>query len=413
MLVPTRHLIHVLYNLICVDQVGGSLGGLFAGIVFKRLGHAVRIFERNPTPLLHDQGAGIVAGGDAQAFFGKYDRTHRSIAVPSKLRHYLDKEGHQIHRENTTQQMTSWDLLYHLLRANFDGVKSDYCEVPPSAPSDGSGSYEYGHMVKGIRDGHDGKVEVDFEDRDGNKTSESVDMLIGSDGASSTLRKILLPDVKREYAGYVAWRGTVPEVEVSKSAKDAFIEKFAFYHSEGVQILSYTIPGKYGSLEAGKRLVNYVWYCNYPQDSEEYRELMTDSDGHRHHTTLPAGKMRPEIWDQQKDYARRILPPQFAEIVQKTTQPFIQAITDVLSPRNSFFDGKVLLVGDAVAGFRPHTAASTSQAAFDALMLSELMSGEMDNDQWQEKTMNYARDMQRRGVEMGQRSQFGHHPLSR
>ena len=333
--------------------------------------------------------------------------------MPSKLRHYLDKDGNQIHRENTTQQMTSWDLLYHLLRANFDGVESDYCEVPPPAPSDGSGSYEYGHMVHDVRDGGDGKVEVEFEDRDGKKSSESVDMLIGSDGASSTLRKILLPEVQREYAGYVAWRGTVPEDEVSTAAKEAFVEKFAFYHSEGVQILSYIIPGKNGSLEVGNRLVNYVWYCNYPQYSEEYRELMTDSDGHRHHTTLPVGKMRPEIWDQQKEYAKKILPPQFAEIVKKTKQPFIQAITDVLSPRNSFFEGKVLLIGDAVAGFRPHTAASTSQAAFDALMLDELMRGEIDNDQWQEKTMDYARKMQRRGVEMGQRSQFGHHPLSR
>ena len=373
----------------------------------------MRIFERNPTPLLHDQGAGIVAGGDAQAFFSKYDRTNHPIAVPSKLRHYLDKDGNQIHREYTTQQMTSWDLLYHLLRANFDGVKSDYCEVPPSAPSDGIGAYEYGHMVIDVRDGDDGKVEVEFEDRDGTKTSESADLLIGADGASSTLRKILLPEVQRKYAGYVAWRGTVPEVEVSKAATEAFVEKFAFYHSEGVQILSYTIPGKNGSLEVGKRLVNYVWYCNYPQDSEEYRELMTDSDGHRHHTTLPVGKMRPEIWDQQKAYARRILPPQFAELVEKTKQPFIQAITDVLSPRNSFFDGKVLLVGDAVAGFRPHTAASTSQAAFDALVLDELISGAIDNARWQEKTMDYARHMQRRGVEMGQRSQFGHHPLSR
>ncbi|MCJ1436597.1 hypothetical protein MMC27_005977 [Xylographa pallens] len=396
-----------------VIVVGGSLGGLFAGIVFKRLGHAVRIFERNPTPLLHDQGAGIVAGGDAQAFFSKYDRTHHAIAVPSRLRHYLDQDGNQIHREHTTQQMTSWDLLYHLLRANFDGVQSDYCEVPPPAPSDGSGRYEYGHMVHDVREGHDGKVEVEFEDRDGTKSAESVDMLIGSDGASSTLRKILLPEVKREYAGYVAWRGTVPEDEVSPAATEAFVDKFAFYHSDGVQILSYTIPGKNGSLEVGKRLVNYVWYCNYPQDSDAYNELMTDSDGHRHHTTLPVGKMRREIWDQQKAYAQKILPPQFAEIVAKTKQPFIQAITDVLSPRNSFFAGKVLLIGDAVAGFRPHTAASTSQAAFDALMLDELMRGEMDSEQWQKKTMDYATETQRRGVEMGQRSQFGHHPLSR
>ncbi|MCJ1285815.1 hypothetical protein MMC26_005156 [Xylographa opegraphella] len=396
-----------------VIVVGGSLGGLFAGIVLKRLGHAVRILERNPTPLLHDQGAGIVAGGDAQAFFRKYDRTHRAIAVPSRLRHYLDRDGKRIHREDTAQQMTSWDLLYHLLRANFDGVASEYCEVPPEEGGDGSGSYEYGHVVRDVRDGGKGKVEVEFEDAEGNRSAQSVDLLIGSDGASSTLRQIFLPDVQREYAGYVAWRGTVPEGEVSAAAQEAFVEKFAFYHTDGVQILAYTIPGKNGSLEDGQRLVNYVWYCNYAADSVDYNELMTDADGHGHHTTLPAGKMRREIWERQKGYARRILPPQFAELVEKTRQPFIQAVTDVLAPRNSFLDGKVLLIGDAVAGLRPHTAASTSQAAFDALMLDELMRGEIDHERWQEKTMGYAREMQRRGVEMGQRSQFGHHPLSR
>lgn len=28
------------------------------------------------------------------------------------------------------QKMTSWDLVYNILRANYDGVKSDYCGVP-------------------------------------------------------------------------------------------------------------------------------------------------------------------------------------------------------------------------------------------------------------------------------------------
>ncbi len=66
----------------------------------------------------------------------------------------------------------------------------------------------------------------------------------------------------------------------------------------------------------------------------------------------------------------------------------------------------MLLVGDAVAGFRPYTAASTSQAAFDALKLEKLMQREISKDQWEKETMDYANYMQRRGVEMGQRSQF-------
>jgi hypothetical protein len=43
---------------------------------------------------------------------------------------YLDKCGKFVDEENTKQNMTSWDLSYYLLRADFDGVKSGYCQVP-------------------------------------------------------------------------------------------------------------------------------------------------------------------------------------------------------------------------------------------------------------------------------------------
>lgn len=354
----------------------------------------------------------MVAGGDTQEFFHKHDATSRPIAVTSRLRHYLDLEGNVIHREHSVQKMTSWDLLYYLLRANFDRVESEYCKLPEQLEGEGEARYEYGHTVKGLEDKQD-QVEIAFEDKNGKQGSTSADLLIGADGPSSTIRKILLPEVKRQYAGYVAWRGTIPETDASPAATEAFVEKFAFYHSQGIQILSYTIPGPNGALEPGTRLINWVWYVNYPEDSQDFTDLMTDSNGKRHHNTLPIGSMRDEIWEQQKAYARKNLPPQFAEIVTKTKHPFIQAITDVLSPRNSFFNGKVLLIGDAVAGFRPHTAASTSQAAFDALKLEEWMSGKMSREEWERETMEYARHMQERGVALGERSQFGRHPLAR
>jgi len=187
-------------------QVGGSLGGLFAGIVLKRLGHNVRILERNPTPLLHNQGAGIVAGGESQAFFEKYDRTKTPIAITSPLRHYLDREGKEIHREEHEQKMTSWDLLYYLLRANFDGVQSEYCKVPPKDELEGEASYEYGNTVTGVKDDGRKDVEITFRDNDGQEGTTIADLLIGADGPSSQVRKIFEPTIERTYAGYVAWR---------------------------------------------------------------------------------------------------------------------------------------------------------------------------------------------------------------
>jgi 2-polyprenyl-6-methoxyphenol hydroxylase-like FAD-dependent oxidoreductase len=63
--------------------IGGSLGGLFAAIPLLRLPakHRVRIFERNGRPLLHDQGAGIVAGGPTQQWLERHDLFGRDARV--------------------------------------------------------------------------------------------------------------------------------------------------------------------------------------------------------------------------------------------------------------------------------------------------------------------------------------------
>ena len=171
------------------------------------------------------------------------------------------------------------------------------------------------------------------------------------------------------------------------------------------------IPGQKGTLQKGKRLLNWVWYCNYAE-ATDLRDLMTDVNGKLNTTTLHAGKMRPEVWTQQKEYARQVLPPHFVDLVCETKEPFVQAITDSISQHSIFAQGKVVTVGDAVAGFRPHTAASTTQAARHALLLEKVFKDEMSWMQWQEEVMSYARKLQASGVEMGDRSQFGKHPLA-
>jgi len=407
--------------------VGGSLGGLLVGTALKRLRRNlnIRIFERNPTPLLQDQGAGVVAGPEAQKFFQKNDRTKTPLAVTSRQRIYLDKEGGVMDREDSVQQMTSWDLLYHLLRANFDGVESEYAKVPVEEDDGTTTSYEYGCTVTDIvvpparsqSLDFSQSIKLEIKHASGSTTSTTADLVIAADGPSSAIRSLYFPNVMREYVGYVAWRGTIPEQFMSESAVAVFAEKFAFFHGEGTQILAYLIPGKNGSTEQGQRLVNWVWYCNYAADSTEHTELMTDKDGKRHHITLPPGGIQDRVWTSQKSHAASTLPPQFAEIVQKTEVPFIQAITDVIAPKAVLENGKVLLLGDALAGFRPHTAASTSQAAMNAMTVAEAVERVLDGggmaalEDWEETVVGYAKEMQGHGVMLGQRSQFGEHPL--
>ncbi len=117
---------------------------------------------------------------------------------------------------------------------------------------------------------------------------------------------------------------------------------------------------------------------------------MTDTAGHRHRFTLPVGKMRPEIWAKQVAHGRQVLPAPVADLVSKIRQPFVSSITSVRSPRASYFDGKLLLVGDALCQMRPHFGASTDQAALHALKLEQLLKGEISLNQWEEQIMEYA-----------------------
>lgn len=376
------------------------------------------MLERNPKSVLDNQGAGIVAGGDTLAFFKRYDRCGRELAVSSVRRQYLDRNGDIVHQEDMKQNMTSWDLAYYMLRANVDGLESKYCDVPKT---DG-GSVEikllHGHKVTKLweKEQEGGRLVVEFETSDDKKGSIEANLVIGADGPSSTIRSIFAPDVERKYAGYVALRGTVREDRVTKKTLEAFSERFTFFHCSGIQILAYLIPGENGTLEPGERSINFVYYKNtkprtLADRSAEFRELMTDVDGAYHRITLPPGKINPKSWEKQCNIAREKLPPQFAELVCSTDKPFVQAVTDVISPTNEFLNGRVILIGDALAGFRPHTVASTSQACFDAMILADMIEGKVDRHEWKKQTLGFARTIQARGVSMGERSQHEDLPL--
>lgn len=296
------------------------------------------------------------------------------------------------------------------MRANYDGVENPYCKVPHGKVTDGKTVHLHDRNVTNLKERHDG-LEIFWKSSSGDEGSLKADILIGADGPSSTIRGILAPEVQRVYAGYCALRGTVPESEVSDAAREAFCERFTFFHCRGVQILAYLIPGKDGTVEPGQRLINFVYYTNFPEASPELEEIMTDKNGKRHRITMPPGLTEPKAWEKQRIMARERLPPQFAEIVCATKKPFVQAVTDVLSPTNEYLGGKVIVIGDALAGFRPHTVASTSQAAFDAMVLADYVEGKIPWEQWKKDTLGFARYIQKRGVDMGTRSQFEDLPL--
>lgn len=95
-------------------------------------------------------------------------------------------------------------------------------------------------------------------------------------------------------------------------------------------------------------------------------------DGHTHALSIPPNKIRPEVIQEMRDAARRTLSPQFAEVVAKTSQPFIQAIQDLETPR-MVIATNIVLLGDAAFVARPHVGMGVTKAAGDAFALAEAL----------------------------------------
>lgn len=219
-------------------QVGGSIAGLMHGLVLKRLGHNVRILERSQSDLLHDQGAGVTAMENVLQFLSKHDLSKQPNYVASAQIQFLDRAANIVKIWKVPLSMTSWNTLYYRLRANFDGLPSDY--VPQTGDlrgeRDGKVKYEHGVMVTDLQC-NDEVVTVSFEELNGQTGSLQADLVIAADGPSSTIRKILSPGTSRKYVGYVAWRGTVLECDVSESTKKVFNQNLTYFIHKGATIL--------------------------------------------------------------------------------------------------------------------------------------------------------------------------------
>ena len=139
--------------------------------------------------------------------------------------------------------MSSWNVLYYRLRANFDGLASSYCTQTPAKPSHiGRAVYDQGKRVNNLYADKQ-KVQIEVEDLVNRSTSTiSADQVIIADGSASQMRHLLQPQLKHSYAGHVAWRGTVMESSVSDETRNTFQNKTTLHATSGGYIALYVVP---------------------------------------------------------------------------------------------------------------------------------------------------------------------------
>jgi len=222
---------YALSGLLTVPQVGGSLGGLMNGLMLRHQGYTVTILEQDPaTSQRRSQAAGITPGPDFLKFMEKYDRTKRPFSNGKFPMYICAKDGSTTRKLPVSFDYSSWGLLNSILRANFDHHVSKACPVPPE-PTTGPGESIYlsGKRVTEVQF-TDQKVLVKYTDVSDQSSEEIVsDIVIAADGSFSTVRNIIYPNIKHRYSGYVSWRGTVPESQLSIATSDYFDKCARFF----------------------------------------------------------------------------------------------------------------------------------------------------------------------------------------
>ncbi len=370
-----------------VAIVGGSIGGLTAAICLKQRGSAVTVYERSPQPMT-SRGGGIVLQTNIVEWLREstgFD-VDASCTSTEYLR-YFGPSNEMVFNERRLWHNASWAIIHtHLL-----GVF-------------GSEDYRTGMSAVGVESKSDNAT-LRFLDR----PDVRADLVVFADGIQSVGRRRLARQSVSEYAGYVGWRGTVAEGELSVETRRLLGDAMSYCVLPNSHMVLYPIPAPDGDIEPGRRPVNFVWYRNL-EDGPELDELLTDRRGQRCAVSVAMGEVQERSVSSLHRAAELELPPVAAEVVVKTKQPYIQVIQDTAVDR--MVHDRCVLLGDAAFALRPHAAAGTSKAVADAVALGECLArAEWNIDAalkaWEGPQIELGRNLARRVREMGTRSQFG------
>ncbi|HLF59790.1 MAG TPA: monooxygenase [Acidimicrobiia bacterium] len=364
---------------------GGSIGGLTAGVLLRDLGCEVDIYERSGTAL-EDRGAGIVVLPITEKYFTDRATENKRVSLELTNWTYLDRDGAVISADPDHFRFSGWSTIYRALLDDF-----------------GRDRYHFDHEVIGFK-AHEDSVSARFADG----STANGDLLVFADGFSSTGRTLLLPDVEPQYAGYVAWRGVTPELDLSDRARADLEDSMVYQVLSDGHILAYAIPDDRGRTDHPNRIINFVWYRNYPLGGP-FEDLMLGKDGERRAGTLPPGMVRDDHMAELRAMAQEVLAPSLLEVVEGCKSPLIQAVFDVESPRMAF--GRICLIGDAATTLRPHVAAGQAKACADAWALRDALveqKGDVDLalDAWEPVQLALAHSALTRTRAMGAASQF-------
>lgn len=303
--------------------VGGGIGGMAAAICFRRQNIAVDLIDLDPEWRVY--GAGIT-------IIGPTLRAYRQIGLLDKIRE--------------VGAVSNGTRLYHFSGAHIADM--DEPALEQGLPATGGilrpvlhriMSTEVKQLGTSVRLGltvdalsqDDSGVDVTFSDG----TSGRYGLVLGADGINSKVRSLVFPDaVKPYYTGQGSWR---------------ILAK----RPEGLNKIEYYV---------GHRNVVGIT----PISAELVYVFMLNTDPQR--TWIEPEDQPAKVRELLADFGGNIAP--IRATVGPESSVVYRPLDTALQPK-PWYDGRIVLVGDAAHATTPHLACGAGIAVEDALVLTD------------------------------------------
>ena len=203
---------------------------------------------------------------------------------------------------------------------------------------------------------------------------DAYDLVIGADGARSTVRATVAPEhPDARYAGVLLWRTLVEETAMPPSvALPADDEPSREMYAGPYRLVTYLVPGPAGETTVGHRRLNLVW--NDPGQRETLHAA-EPSTARRFAAASRPARCRTRVRGRLAAFASASWPSPWREALALALKAGAVFGTPIVHYRPSrLVNGRVALAGDAAHAASPMVGGGFRQGLYDVQALSQTMS---------------------------------------
>lgn len=303
-----------------IGIVGGGIAGLTAAITLQKQNYRVRVFEASNS--IHGIGAGM---GLASNGIKGYQYLGLAEGI-KKISHRLPKFEVKDPAGKTLFQIDTHRIEENYGEGNYSVHRADLHQFLEEKLS--LNTLYSGKRLINLNQ-EEKKIKLTFSDQ----TKEEFDIVIGADGVNSTVRQLLLPKARPQYAGYWCWRGVVVNEKIASAGSQAY----------------WGAKGRFGITPLTKNRIYWFSCVN---------------------TKLNGRESNWKTKELQKNFSN--YPQAVQELLEQTPDDslIIGPIMDI-NPLDQFLYDRVLLIGDAAHAATPNMGQGACMAVEDIAVLNE------------------------------------------